>query len=308
MLLCSIHLTANLFVGVFFGQVIFYTFLWRSFLILHGQGFIRNGQLNLKLFNQLYWIVTLPHLLIAVNMDQPMYFKGTFSQDSVRGRICLLYPINNGPAEQKPIIYQGLFLIWGFVSISYVIYLSSRSKRFIKAMCPGEKMSCIGRYKRNVLSYRETCALSIAWSFNAMLYPVLTGILKKMYISPRAVFMIDTFYYVLTYQFITLLIVVILSKRDFPVHSKPHKISHFYVHSPPRLLEPRRPPLPQLGLPQTSLPLVQVQVPKITQVKVRGKGKEKGKNRSQGILINSTQTQYHQGQDQLRHCNLPVVE
>ena len=173
-------------------------------------------------------------------------------------------------------------------------------------MCPGEKMSCIGRYKRNVLSYRETCALSIAWSFNAMLYPVLTGILKKLNISPRAVFMIDTFYYVFTYQFITLLIVVILSKRDFPVHSQPHKISHFYVHSPPRLLEPRRPPLPQPCLPQTSLSLVPVQVPTITQVQERSKGK--GENRSKVDLVNSTQTQYHQGLDQLRQCNLPVVD
>ena len=306
--LCSMHLTANLFVGVFFGQIMFYSFLWRSFLILHGHGFIRNGKLNLQLFKQLYWLITISYLLVAVNSQQPMYFKGTFPQDSFRGKVCLMYPINDGPTAQKPNKREGTFLIWGFIAIIYVFYLASRCNRLIKAMCPGKKMSCIGRYKRNVLSYRETCALSIAWSFNSMLSPVITGLLKNLYFSPRAVIMIDTFYYEFTYQVVTLIIVFILSKRDLPVHSKPPKISQFYVHTPPKLLEPRRPTLPVSCLPQTSLSLVPVPVPTITQVAPLGKGKGKGKNQNSFQLNNRTKTQYHHGPDQLGQCNLSVVE
>ena len=304
--LCSMHLTTNLMVGVFFCQIMFYSFLWRSFLILHGHGFIRNGQLNLKLFKQLFWLTTVSHLLLAVNTQQAMYLKGTFPQDSYRGKVCLLYPIKNGPKGQKPNKRYGLFFIWGFVAIAYVFYLSSRCHRLMKAMCPGKKMSCIGRYKRNVLSYRETCAWSIAWSFNSMLSPVITRLLKNMEISPRAVIMIDTFYYEFSYQVVTLIIVFILSKRDLPVHSQPPKITHFYVHRPPKLLEPRRPPFPVSCLPQTSHSLHPVPIPKITQVTAKGKGK--GKNKSNYQLKNRMKTQYHQGPDPLGQCSLPVVD
>ena len=266
MLLCSIHLTANLIVGVFFGQIIFYSFLWRSFLILHGHGFIRNGQPNLKLFSQLYWLITLSFIVLSLSVDQPMYLKGKFPQDSVRGTICLLIPVDNDTHKINLVLVKGHFSIYGFISISYIIYLGSRCKRLIKTMCPGKKMSCIGRYKRNILSYRETGALSVAWSICSMLYPVFIEILENLYISPRAVLLVDTLPYVFTFEIITLLIVFILSKRGFPVYNVPAKISQFYVHIPPKQLEPRRPSLPQPCLPQppSSLPLVPV--PTITQV------------------------------------------
>ena len=280
LLLCSIHMQSPRIPGSFFIHIIYFSLLWRSFLILHGQGFIRNGQLNLKLFSQLYWLITLSFLVLAISLDQPMYLKGQFPQGSVRGTICLLTPIDNEPHKKNLVLVYGINLIYGFISTVYVFYLAFRCIRFTKTMCPGKKMSCIGKYKRNVLSYGDTVALSVAWNTNTMLFPVFMEFLEHLHISPKAVFLVDTFYYVFTYEIVTLLIVFTLSNRDFPVHSAPPKISQFYVHSPPNLLEPRRPPRPQscLPQPQSCLPLVPVPIPTITHVAAWGKGK--GKNRS----------------------------
>ena len=308
LLLCSIHMQSPRIPGSFFIHTNYFSLLWRSFLILHGQGFIRNGQLNLKLFSQLYWLITLSFLVLAINIDQPMYLKGEFPQGSVRGTICLLSPkIDKEPHQKNLVSLYGITFIYGFISTVYVFYLASRCRRSTKTMCPGNKMSCIGKYKRNILSYRDTVALSVAWNINSMLFPVFMQILENLHISPKAVFLIDTFYYVVTYEIVTLLIVFTLSNRDFPVHSAPPKISQFYVHCPPKLLEPRRPPQPQSWLlqprrptqpqswlpqPQSSLALVPVPIPKITQVGTRGMGK--GKNRSGCQPVNQTHTQYHQ--------------
>ena len=148
LLLCSIHLQSPRIPASFFIHTLSFSLLWRSFLILHGQGFIRNGQLNLKLSSQLYWLITLSFIGLGIFLGM----KGKFTQESVRGKICLLRPVDNEAHQKNQVLIYGINLIYGFISTIYMFYNDSRCKRLIKQMCPGKKMSCIGKYKRNVLS------------------------------------------------------------------------------------------------------------------------------------------------------------
>ena len=250
-----------------------------------------------------------------------MNLKGTFLNDSVRGKICLLIPLNNEPREKEDVyVVNALFFTFGFNALMYVFYMRARINRFIKGISPGSKMSCIGMYRRNLLDFKETLALSIAWAVNAMLYGVITKILEDFKISPKHAFFIDNFIYLFVFEVITLIIFFHLSYRDIPVNTKPPKISQFYVHCS-ETLEPRRPPVPKLPQPPltplTSQPPITYVLPAptsshtphpsistqtqqtsfllrpTTAVKVSGKGKGVGKNRRWGQSVNRTEVHNH---------------
>ena len=302
LLLCRIHMYTPFLAGIFFTITTFFSFLWRSFLILHARGFIRNGQINLKLFSQLYWLITISFCCLALTPNLVLNFTGKFPSGSVRGQVCLFLPLNSEPQKKGENKVINLMLFFqGFNSIAYIFYLGSRSKRLIKILCPGGKMCCIGLYKRNVLDYRETAAISVAWAIMNMFYAVNIELYKYLNLSPRVVFFMDTFYYTLVFEIITLSIVFALSSRDFPVYTKPAQIHQFYVTFP-EVLVPRLSPhsrlcpiltqvtpvtkVPRITqvLPLTQVPLVtqvmpNTQVTQITQVAVTSKKEGKGKNR-----------------------------
>ena len=49
-----------------------------------------------------------------------------------------------------------LFAAFGFLGIFFPCYFSTRVYRFLKCLCPNNRMSCIGVYKRNVLNLTQT--------------------------------------------------------------------------------------------------------------------------------------------------------
>ena len=61
--LCGIHIISRYTKNYFFNQLFFYSSLWRTFLILYAEGFIREGKLNLDLFVQLFWVISITFIL-----------------------------------------------------------------------------------------------------------------------------------------------------------------------------------------------------------------------------------------------------
>ena len=54
--------------------------LFRFFLVLHADGFVKRGQLNLKLFRQLYWLAWTTFVTIEVIVfAAPPFSRETFS-------------------------------------------------------------------------------------------------------------------------------------------------------------------------------------------------------------------------------------
>ena len=84
-LLCDIQIQSSYIRGNFYNNIFYFSFLWRVFLILYADGFIRNGKLNLRLFVQLFWLITLAFVAIAYNVfPGSMLLRGEFHpQESV---------------------------------------------------------------------------------------------------------------------------------------------------------------------------------------------------------------------------------
>ena len=92
-MLCSIHTQTRNILANIFKNIFFFCFLWRTFLILYGPGFIRNGSINIRLFEQLFWIITIAFITVAYAVfPGKMLIKGTFSDQSSIG-LCLFRPI-----------------------------------------------------------------------------------------------------------------------------------------------------------------------------------------------------------------------
>ena len=51
--------------GILLHHIFFFTFLWRSLLVLHAEGFVKDGRPNLALFSQLFWILVTSYLSMS---------------------------------------------------------------------------------------------------------------------------------------------------------------------------------------------------------------------------------------------------
>ena len=73
-------------------------------------------------------------------------------QGSTQGRICLLLEDNSTDADLfKRNIWS---LAMCFVYFTYNTYFKRRINKYVRGQCPNMRLSCIGKYARNMLSYK----------------------------------------------------------------------------------------------------------------------------------------------------------
>ena len=136
---------------------------------------MREGRPDLRLFHQLYWIIVCSKLLVAYFVfPGASILQGTFPSETVAGRVCLLLPAGSSGSSA---FYQGesyklnMFrLFFPLLNIFTVIYLRFRVKRFMSELCPRKQMSCIGVYKRNVISLQTTIRWLMFWNIVVLLF------------------------------------------------------------------------------------------------------------------------------------------
>ena len=235
--LCSIHVQTRYILANVFKNIFFFSFLWRTFLILYGEGFIRNGRINIRLFGQLFWIITIAFITIGYSVfPGKMLVRGTFSQSSAMGT-CLLRPRDDQISRDNLKII-GVVFSSAFNMIIFVIYLTGKSKRLLKS-----KTSLIGRFRRNDIDYKESAAMAIAWSaFN-----ILEICVSYLFRSPFAGFWADQIMWVFLFEIVSFAFTCIINFREIPYESVPSKTIPFYVTSP-LVLTPRRPSEPIIPL------------------------------------------------------------
>ena len=125
-MICSIHVQARYILAIVLTNMFYFSFLWRTFLILHAEGFIRNGKLNTTLFAQLFWINSVAFMIIAYSVyPGSMFITGSFPHQSV---ICLLGSLDDEKDSERPKII-GVLLICCINNTFWVLYFSWKSKR-----------------------------------------------------------------------------------------------------------------------------------------------------------------------------------
>ena len=241
--LCSSLIVARNTIWILNSVICHFTIQWRSFLILHSEkGLVNKGQPNLKLFNQLFWLVVFSSTAMAHMMFPFNHIaKGGFPANSHKGRICLLL-------EADPTVdyewkkYKLFPIMLCSVALMFCAYTHSRIKRFLRGFCPNKRYSCIMPYKRNLLNFKT----SLVWAefvlyfgvFDLLVLTVLNEYRSQM--SSKTRYMIWNTYSSVLMEVLHLLIPL------FVVIPEPSmtgaKLGEFYVRRPD--LEPRRPESP----------------------------------------------------------------
>ena len=241
--LCSSLILARNTIWILNSVICYFTNRWRSFLILHSEkGLVDKGQPNLKLFNQLFWVVVfsitvVAHMLFPFNHIA----KGGFPANSHKGRICLLL-------EADPTVdyewkkYKLFPIMLCSVALMFCAYTHSRIKRFLRGFCPNKRYSCIMPYKRNILNFKT----SLVWTEFVLYFGVFDLLVLTVVNEYRSQMSSKTRYLIWNTYSSALMEVLHLLIPLFLVIPEPSttgdKLREFYVRQP--ALEPRRPESP----------------------------------------------------------------
>ena len=207
--------------------------------MLYADGFVKKGQLDLKLFRQLYWLAwsTFVAIELIVFAGTPI-FRGNIYQSNSRGRICALVVNQDDVLDDQEDSVKTSYTKFGLiVQLFYTIRFVRRIRRFVKGQCPRNILSSIGKYRRNVANLYWEFWCSVLWSF----FPSIDFTLRKISMAyiPHFAFFVN---FVLIDSVLYLFFIVLflaLCQSDIPSKAELPTKRHFYVTVPKRL-EPRR--------------------------------------------------------------------
>ena len=149
----QVYLVAMIFNLVFRSLIIFYA----------DRGLVKDGKPNLALLRKLFWLVVVAFLLVGLTIFpiNPLVL-GTFPRDGIDGRICLLRDTSPELVDkvEGARVRKLVYISFMSLDIFNLFYFNSRVNRFLKGFCPNGRMSCIGLYKRNVISLSQTVYLT----------------------------------------------------------------------------------------------------------------------------------------------------
>ena len=219
-------------------SIFVFSFLFRTWLIAYADGFIYNGTTNLKLFHQLYWTICISYIMICIGIFPiSLILKGDFPMSSTTGQICLLIPLKNSDHYLK---LNGIVIALAFVCTFFILYAKSRSYRLLKELCPRSKMSCIRKYRRNVMNYNQNMIVAICWLSFSLLEVVMVYLYSSYNIDPNVILYIDIFIFVIFKELLQLFATCVWGIKDIPSCTDPPRRVKFYV-AHQRELIPRHP-------------------------------------------------------------------
>ena len=152
LLWCQNLYIAHFLLHVIFFNTAFFSHTFRTVLIrFPDRGLVLQGRQNLKLFNQLFWLILIPYCFIGIMMAPlASIISGGFTQVFV-AKICILSP--NFDEDPKSIVTQSIVpLIIPLLNLIYCQYLNHKVRQKFR---PNQKMYSFGNYKRNFITFEE---------------------------------------------------------------------------------------------------------------------------------------------------------
>ena len=219
-------------------NTMFFNFLFRVILIRFAdRGLVSEGRPNLKLFHQLYWTISAPFLFIfIVNYPIKPILNGTFTE-STQARICLQRALDT--EEEGALRGRILSLIFPCLCQILNRYFSAKVSTFLSGLCPNKRMSCIGKFRRNLIDLADTSMYITCWA----LYACLDNILLLMAITTSSpVFAPQSFFFLynlVSFVFIDIFHGLVIPLRMDLSWNRKHIPQAFYMNNQTSL-EPRR--------------------------------------------------------------------
>ena len=164
--------------------------------------------------------------------------KGEFPEALQKGKICLLVHNNvntDYPDNKKGQLIQTAFNI---VSLVIIFDLNRRTTTWVRVNCPKKTMSCIGKYRRNLINMQETLRY---FYFEKSVFLVELCIIEMcsyFEMSPHSVFWLyNSIFFVQSVGRVGIHCTMIGRAHS---ETTRERFDGFYV-SKPKILEPRRP-------------------------------------------------------------------
>jgi hypothetical protein len=165
-------------------------------------------------------------------------------------------------------------------ALLFKIYFNVRVNRLCSGIFPGKKMCAIGKFRRNILNFRENYNLAVYFICGSLINLFLNHALRALDLEPKLMFYIKFCFWV-TYLDLPLLYLTITSSLyDLPSVKETPRLTKFYVYKPS--FQPRR-PLQEIQKLTNVEPLgyvSQANMSPYAMSKFKGKGKGKGKGKS----------------------------
>ena len=164
------------------------------------------------------------------------------SQEATTGRICLLKSLKIiTPKENKYKEKVVLMTIMGVVVLFIRdIYHVFCVKRKMSGLCPASKMSCIGKYLRNVIDWKETIYFYVYFCLGALvnLFCVQMFNTFETILQSEMIFSLSTLFWVTLLELPLLYLTIKLNIRGIPSVKVVLTPTEFYVLKPS--FEPRK--------------------------------------------------------------------
>ena len=236
---CKCQLLLHFSLQVLFENSATFSIVFRAVLIRFSQrGLVHEGRPNLTLFKQLFWVILLPYCTIGIFMAPlKSIIGGTFSLN-FRAKICLLQSVS----DISPSWYvKGniIPLIWPVIAIAFCRYWKFKSKQYFKGICPNNKMSSVGNYRRNFVNFDQTLKwIEVHFFYLLFQQVILFSILLTFNLRPQTKAFITHISYVLYWSLYHGM--YLPAKMKIPEFPKRRHVSSFFVRAP-QFLEPRSP-------------------------------------------------------------------
>ena len=225
--------------------VLFMSFGFRHILILYAdRGLVQNGQPNLTLFNQLYWVVVGSWLALgfAMNPGKNLLKGNHLLQDMSRGRACLLRSLP-GHSSESQLKYKAIGVVTAMIVSFYITNQRRQLGRYVKGVCPNGRMSCFGKFRRNVVNLDQTYWWLMWWCLAITFWGTSISDYGQDFLSVKAQFWIWNITEFLSIEGLHIVLPLLLNIPSQGTELLSNR--EFYVRQPE--LKPRRPEVLPVG-------------------------------------------------------------
>ena len=175
---------------VLFSNTALFSFIFRTVLIRFAdRGLVLQGQPNLRLFDQLFWVILVPYCCIGLGMA-PIHgiIKGTFYKN-FDFKVCNFKSIADHDVLRNDIMpLMSPFLVW-----IYCMYLKFKTNRYLQGICSQKKcisLANLGEISQH-LSKRHSSSISIS-SMGYSIRGFAFGWFKHFLSRPKPIFCLQT--------------------------------------------------------------------------------------------------------------------
>ena len=129
-------------------------------------GLVARGRYNLTLFVQIFWLVVIVFLVNSLCLwPGTLLLRGKYIlQEGTKARVCIMEGFQWRELSQNEHKQNMINFVFPLLIILWITWQRFSTQRFLSGLCPRGRMSCVGRFRRNVLSLRSTFLLLMAMS------------------------------------------------------------------------------------------------------------------------------------------------